>query len=177
MCSLHCHPAGSQDKANAALQPYFVRCNFAPDGWAGVCHHCAGAPKYTALPLKPPSPMDGLMWYFGAPYEEPANDFDWRDRPCRWCNPNRDTKLDPVLLHIAEVYKEDRLENTTRQVRPPSWETAFTVHAVLGGKDGSQETVRINLFAFVMNQAWRAHSVVKYIKDAWLAQPQTPTVQ
>ena len=36
---LHCHPAGSQDKANAALQPYFVRCNFTPDGWAGVCKH------------------------------------------------------------------------------------------------------------------------------------------
>ena len=47
------------------------------------------------------------------------------------------------------------------------------MQAVLGGKDGSQETVRINLFAFVMNQAWRAHSVVKYIKDDWLAQPQS----
>ena len=33
--------------------------------------------------------------------------------------------------------------------------------------------MRINLFVFVMNQAWRAHSVVKYIKDDWLAQPQS----
>ena len=112
------------------------------------------------------------MWYFGAPYEEPAHDFDRRDRPCRWCNPNRDTKLDPMLLHIAEVCKEERLENTTRQVRPPGWETAFSVQAVLGGKDGSQETVRINLFSFVMNPTWRADPIVKYIKDDWVAQPQ-----
>ena len=174
MCCLHCRPANVAGAyaANAALQPYFIRSNFAPDGWAPVCHHCTRAPKYTALPLKPPHPMDGLMWYFGAPYEEPATCFDRRERPCRWCNPNRDTKLDPVLLDITEVYKEERLENTTRHVRLPGWETAFTVQAVLGGKDGSQETVCINLFAFVMNQGWRAHSVVKYIKDDWLAQPQ-----
>ena len=172
VCCLHCHPAWFADVANAALQPYFVRNSDAPDGRVPVCHHCARQPKYTALPLEPPSPMDGLMWYFGAPYEEPAHDFDRWYRPCRWCNPSRDTKLDPMLLDIAEVYKDERLENTTRQVRPPGWETAFSVQAVLGGKDGSQETVRINLFSFVMNPTWRAHPIVKYIKDDWLALPQ-----
>ena len=43
--------------------------------------------------------------------------------------------------------------------------------AVLGGKDGSQETVSINLFTFMMNQVWRAHRIVKYLRDDWLAQP------
>ena len=168
-CCLRCFPATHccADKASAALQPYFIRNSFAPDGWEPVCHHCAGAPKYTAIPLQPPSPMDGLLWYFHAPVEK------WGTcSPCRWCNPNRDTKLDPILLDIAEVYKTDLLENASRQVRPPGWESAFIVQAVLGGEDGSQETVGINLLAFVMNPAWRAHPVVKYIKDDWLAQPQ-----
>jgi hypothetical protein len=46
------------------------------------------------------------------------------------------------------------------------------VRTILGGKDGSQVTVRINLFSFMMTETWRAHPVVKYIKDDWLAQPQ-----
>jgi len=116
--------------------------------------------------------MDGLEWYFGAPYERTERDFDRKDRPCRWVNPNRDTSLDPMLFDIIERHKMERLEDVTRQARPSGWETAFSVEAVLGGKDGSQATVRINLFAFVMNPAWRAHSVVKYIKDDWVVQQQ-----
>ena len=172
LCCSHCHPAQPQDKTSVAMRPYFARINVEFGGWAPVCHQCTGARKYTAIPLQPPRPMDGLVWYFGAPYEEPEHDFDRKDRLCRWCNPNRDTTLDPVLLDIIEVHKTERLEKATRQARPSGWETAFSVAAVLGGKDGSQATVRINLFAFVMNQGWRAHSVVKYIKDDWLAQPQ-----
>ena len=172
MCCSHCHPAQSQDNTSVAMRPYFARINVEFGGWAPVCHQCTGARKYTAIPLQPPRPMDGLEWYFGAPYEETERDFDRKDRPCRWVNPNRDTSLDPMLLDIIEVHKMERLEDVTRQARPSGWETAFSVEAVLGGKDGSQATVRINLFAFVMNPAWRAHSVVKYIKDDWVVQQQ-----
>ena len=172
-CCQHCHPASCQGKASAALQPYFARSDFARDGLTPICHHCAGAPKYSVIPLKPPRHMDGLMWYFGAPHEEPKDDFDRRDRPCRWCNPNRNPNMDPMLLDIVEVSKDERFENTTRHVRPPAWESAFTVAALLGSKDGSERIVHINLFSFVMNQVWRSHPVVKYIRDDWLARPES----
>ena len=42
---------------------------------------------------------------------------------------------------------------------------------VLGGIDNSHTTVEMGLISFMMNEAWRSRSVVKFIRNEWLMQP------
>lgn len=171
-CCRRCHPATHvSHRSNAALRPYLVEDSLAFGGWTPRCHDCAKAPKLMSVQLPPPLPVDGLTWYFHAPWEKPRHAMDFEQRPCQWCNPNRDTRLDPPLIDIKEVRKERRLENATRLARPPGWQSAFTVHAVLGGAEGSSAAVHINMFNFMMNQTWRDHPIVKYIRDDWVTRP------
>ena len=151
-----------------ALQPYTLRDDSLHCGIKLLCHECARAPKLTTTSLEPTTPVDGLKWYFDAPWEKG----DEAKCPARWCTPNRDTSLDPELLDIAEIDKHGQLENDARHVRPPAWESAFTVHAVLGGPSASKAKVPINLFSFLMNKAWSAHPTIKYLRDDWLLRPQ-----
>ena len=86
------------------------------------------------------------------------------ERPARWCNPNRDVRLDPVLVDVASVHKTGVLE-ATRNARPAEWESVFQLGAVLAAPDGSQQVVYMNLFAFMMNPRWRGHSIATFIQE------------
>ena len=133
------------------------------DSPVGVCHHCARLPKLTIVALQPPTPVDGLEWYFHAPYEgnDPCHD------PCRWCDPNRDTSLDPCLVDIIEVHKTKVLKDSARLARPSGWETSMGVQVALTDSYGATVQTRINFFCFIMNPEWRKLSVVKHV-EKWL---------
>ena len=128
------------------------------------CHNCLGCPESTTGQLKPPSPPRGLDWYFNMPSEQKMIG---HVVPCAWCKPNRDPQFDPILVDIMEVYKCTFLEHQERRVRPTDWQSAFEVQAVMADHSGARLVVPINLFTFVMNPRWAAHSIVRYI-DEWL---------
>lgn len=134
------------------------------------CHACAGGrkalPKLTTIPLEPPRPVDGLRWYFHFPWQGD----DRNQLPARWCKMNRDPACDPQLIDIKNIYQRSCLENNTRLARPPAWESAFDVLALLGGADGAVTEI-INLFSFMMNPQWRSHPLISYVADDWLQEP------
>jgi hypothetical protein len=65
-------------------------------------------------------------------------------------------------------HKYEVLTNQTRHVRPPAWESAFTVGVTLGGIDDSTVDISIDLFSFMMNPVWKEHSLVKWLRDEWM---------
>ena len=137
-----------------------------PDVPVAKCCGCTGKPQL-AVALRPPQRMQGLHWYFHYPMEA-----DLLKRvPKRCFQENRDTQRDPMLLDIAEVRKNYRLDKVGRLAKPPGWESSFTVFAVLAAPDGTHTTVGINLFAFNMNATWRSHHLVKYITNEFMADP------
>ena len=164
---------GPPSWSNRALGPYIALDHWSDKGWQELCHVCAGKDKLLTVDLCPTNPVDGLMWYFNAPWlEDYTQNCNGNPRPNRLCSPNRTTELDPKLLDIKEVYQTEPLKNTTRKVRPPDWESSFKVRAVLGGANGSHIEVDINLFCFLMNPVWAKHHIVKNIRDEWLQNPE-----
>jgi hypothetical protein len=133
---------------------------------AAKCCGCTRTPRLS-VDLAPPIRMGGFEWYFHYPMEDALAGA----LPKRCFAENRDTQRDPLLLDIVEVRKNFRLEKVGRLTRPPEWESAFTVLAVLAAPDGTHKTVGINLFAFMMNPSWRQHSIVKYIKEEFMLDP------
>ncbi len=167
MCCAQCLPAFFDE--DAKMLPYFDRSG------NPRCHICVKAPKFMK-DLTPTTPMDGLHWYFNWPEEKkeshsllfPQLAVTTRS-PALWCDPNRPIDLDPQLVEITEVWKTERLENDTRKVLPPFWESAFDVKAVLAGAHGTTLKVSINLFTFMQNPTWRKDRIVKYLQD-WVPQ-------
>ena len=60
--------------------------------------------------------------------------------------------MDPTLVDIVEVRQIVYTTNDTKQLRPPGWETAFTVSAILGDSSGGSMGMIINLYSFMMNR-------------------------
>ena len=116
--------------------------------------------KFTAMQMTEPKPMSGMKWYFEWPQGP-------HGVPLEWVNPNRETRVDPELLDITEVYKFKEIPPYRQHSKPPFWESAFIVHCILAAPDGSQLATGINLFCFTMNQAWRGHNVVKFL-EKWV---------
>jgi len=129
------------------------------------CRACTGSPQLSVA-LAPPQRVPGLEWYFHHPLEGP-----FKLEPKRCLAENRDTRHDPRLNEVVEVRKNFRLEKVGRLARPPGWASAFTVIVVLEGADGTQRTLGINMAAFNMNAAWRAHPAMIWVKDEWMADP------
>ena len=129
------------------------------------CRACTGSPQLSVA-LAPPQRVPGLEWYFHHPLEGP-----FKLEPKRCLAENRDTRHDPRLHAVVEVRKNFRLEKVGRLARPPGWASAFTVIVVLEGADGTQRTLGINMAAFNMNAAWRAHPAMIWVKDEWMADP------
>ena len=59
--------------------------------------------------------MGGFEWYFHYPMEDVLAGA----LPKRCFQENRDTQRDPLLLDVAEVRKNHRLERVGRLARPP----------------------------------------------------------
>ena len=136
------------------------------------CHHCEGRDKkaYTIPSLD----AEALDWYFNTPDESRPDQFGLPHptrRTCRWINKNRAIEFDPVLIRVNSIYKHEMLTNRTRHVRPPAWESAFTVSVALGGIADSTVETSIDLFSFMMNPAWKEHGVVKWLRDEWMMYP------
>ena len=164
VCCPQCHPANPGNRGQAELLPYFE------EGLGGTlaprCHDCVRQPRFLAAKTSPLG-EDGLRWYFNFPWEEPVVTRALYFNPHRWCDPNRDPRFDPKLVEVTEVWKQAALQNPTRHARPPAWENAFDVDVVLADARGGTCKASINLFAFLMNPAWRSDPVVKDI-EGWL---------
>ncbi len=127
------------------------------------CHYCEQKPKDTTLPLPKPRRLRGLDWYFNSPHET-ANCFL---SPATWCKLNRDTKDDPIIVDILDVYKSKELvAGTSRHARPMFWQRAFHLRVQFA----DNTVVAINLLTFIMNPTWKSHYLVKFAED-WVLDP------
>jgi hypothetical protein len=79
---------------------------------------------------------------------------------------NRDTAYDPIMVDIVDVQKHAELVDTARHARPMYWQRAFYVRVEFEGK----LIIPINLLTFIMNPAWKAHDIVKYLEN-WVLVP------
>jgi len=131
------------------------------------CHRCANVLKLDT-PIKPPSTESGLDWYFHFPWESEEPTFIGCHRPLRWNGTNRDTNLDPALIDVIEVRQTEYLTNDTKKLRPPGWESSFTVCARLGDSDGGRCDMIMNLHSFRMNPTWRNHCKIRWIEEEWV---------
>eukprot|EP00441_Pelagodinium_beii_P016338 CAMPEP_0197659024 /NCGR_PEP_ID=MMETSP1338-20131121/45892_1 /TAXON_ID=43686 ORGANISM="Pelagodinium beii, Strain RCC1491" /NCGR_SAMPLE_ID=MMETSP1338 /ASSEMBLY_ACC=CAM_ASM_000754 /LENGTH=489 /DNA_ID=CAMNT_0043235765 /DNA_START=35 /DNA_END=1504 /DNA_ORIENTATION=+ len=151
-----------------------IVCNACLDICKGlkICHVCSKKPKKDEF-VEPAEKMDGIDWYFNWPDEQKEvkvgilGTIGQKDVPHSLFKLNRDCLMDPPLMDILEIKKDYVLENTSRRVRPPGWQQAFTVTAKLGTADDFI-LAGISLSSFAMNKNWAQHSAVKFIEEDFL---------
>ena len=166
VCCYQCHPL--HIRTDDVKKIYRTSVNTFFEDTDRCCHKCARAPKLDT-PAKPPSIERGFDWYFHFPWE-PEGPFIHRHRPLRWMGTNRDTNMDPALVDVVEVRQTEFLKNDTKKLRPPGWETSFTVCAMLCDSVDGRMMATMNLHSFMMNPTWRNHFKIRYIEDEWVVQ-------
>ena len=139
----------------------------------GKCHACACLAKDVTIPLKERH-MPGFMWYFNYPFEAAtrSDGFSVVVKPMSWCNPNRNVQLDPKLVDIYVIEKKEvwNKKDLDRRVRPVNWTLSFYVGATfLDNYKSPVKVYPISMFSFVMNKAWAAHPLIKWV-DSWLSE-------
>ena len=166
-CCYQCHPMHIHSEAVKTLYRTSTCLDTVFRGTDRCCHRCANVLKLDT-PIKPPSTESGMDWYFHFPWESEEPTFIGCHRPLRWNGTNRDTNLDPALIDVIEVRQTEYLTNDTKKLRPPGWESSFTVCALLGDSVGGRLAVTMNLHSFMMNPTWRNHFKIRYIEEEWV---------